>query len=264
MTKLSNPKIILWEREEYFIMIARRGRIGLIIPSANITAEYECPKLVPEGISVHFSRIYINEVSDPNEKEKALLEMGKNAIRAAGELSSIKPKVIAFCCTSGSFIKGRNYNDKIINNIEKKLGITTITTSSAVIEAFKILNLKKISMVTPYNDEIAEKEVYFFEKAINNFKVLKVINLGIIEALPKGNVSPTITYNLAREVNSSESQAIFISCTNLRTIEIIDRLEKDLNKPVVTSNQATVWAILKKMHVSGVDGYGKLFNYLGS
>ena len=199
------------------------------------------------------------EVKSPNEKEKALLELGKSVVRAAMELSSIKPKVIAFCCTSGSFIKGENYNNEIIKKIEEKVNITTITTTSAVIKAFKALNLKKISMVTPYNVEIAEKEAFFFEKAIKNFKVLRMKNLGIIEALPKGNLSPYMAYNCAKEVDLPKAEAIFISCTNFRTKEIIDLLEEDLSKPVITSNQATIWAALKEIGVGRMYNFGKLF-----
>ena len=124
-------------------MIGWRGRIGLIIPSTNTTIEYEYTKMAPQGISIHVSRVYNREVSDPKLKEASLLKMGKEINRAAKEVASVKPKVIAFCCTSGSFIKGKGYHQEIIKNIENETGITAITTSTAVLEAFKELNIKK-------------------------------------------------------------------------------------------------------------------------
>jgi maleate cis-trans isomerase len=80
--------------------------------------------------------------------------------------------------------------------------------------------------------------------------------------LPKGDLYPSSAYISAKEVDVPEAEAIFISCTAWRTIEIIELLEKDLGKPVITSNQATMWAILKKMGIRGVEGYGKLLREL--
>ena len=74
-------------------------------------------------------------------------------------------------------------------------------------------------------------------------------NLGIVAALPKRDLYPSSAYISAKEVGVPEAEVIFISCTAWRTIEIIDLLEKDLRKPVITSNQATMWAILKKMGI---------------
>ena len=243
-------------------MIGWRGRIGLIIPSTNTTVEYEYTKMAPDGISVHVSRIRYPETTDPKEKEKNLLRLGDDAIKAAKEVASVKPAVIAFCCTSGSFIAGEAHDKEIIDNIEKETGIPAITTSRAVLESFRQLNLKKIAMATPYNEEIAKKEVEYFEKIIPGFKIVAMRNLGIVAALPKGNLHPSSAYISAKEVDVPEAEAIFISCTAWRTIEIIGLLEKDLGKPVITSNQATMWALLKKMNIHSIEGYGKLLREL--
>ena len=243
-------------------MIGWRGRIGLIISSTDVVAEYECPQMVPDGISVHISRIYFPETTDPKEKEKGILKMGDDAIKAAKEVACVKPVIIAFCNTSGSFIKGEKHDKEIIDNIEKNTRIPAITTSTAILEVFEKFNIKKIAMATPYTEEIAEKEVKFLEKSIPNFKIVAMKNLNIVAALPKADLYPSSAYISAKEVDTMEAEAIFISCTGWRTIEIIELLEKDLGKPVITSNQATMWAILKKMGVCGVEGYGKLLREL--
>lgn len=250
------------KEEEVIIMIGWRGRIGLVIPSTNTTIEYEYSKMAPEGISVHVSRIPYPETTDPKEKEKNLLRLGDDAIKAAKEVASVKPAVIAFCCTSGSFIAGEAHDKEIIDNIEKETGIPAITTCRAVLESFRQLNLKKIAMATPYNEEIAKKEVEYFEKIIPGFKIVVMKNLGIVAALPKGKLHPSSAYISAKEVDVPEAEAIFISCTAWRTIGIINLLEKDLGKPVITSNQATMWALLKKMNIHSIEGYGKLLSQL--
>lgn len=242
-------------------MIGWRGRIGLLIPAPNTVIEYEFPKMSPEGVSIHISRIHYPETTNPQKKENNLIKMGSDAIHAAQEIACIKPDVIAFCCTSGSFIKGEGYNREIIKNIEKTTGIPTVTTSSAVLEVFKKLKLKKIVMATPYHKEVVEKEVEYFEKNIPGFKILATNNLGIIGGLPKGNLYPPSAHIAAKEVYIKEAEAIFISCTNWRTIEIINLLERDTGKPVITSNQATMWAILRKIGIcSGNDEYGQLLS----
>ena len=243
-------------------MIGWRGRIGLIISSPNTTIEYEYPKMTPDFISIHVSRIYFPETKDPKEKEENLFKMAEGVIKAAKEVACVKPEVIAFCCTSGSFIKGEKNNKEIINSIEEITGISALTTTTAVLEVFKKYNLKRVAMTTPYNEEIAEKEVQYFEKNMPGLKIVAKKNLGIIESLSKGYLYPSSAYLSAKEVNIPEADAIFISCTNWRTIEVIDLLEKDLGKPVITSNQATMWAILRKMGIHKVEGYGQLLREL--
>jgi maleate isomerase len=86
--------------------------------------------------------------------------------------------------------------------------------------------------------------------------------LGILSAFEKGNLEPSSAYIAAREVDSVDAEAIFISCTAWRTFEIIESLEKDTGKFVITSNQATLWATLKTMGISEIPGYGRLLGQL--
>ncbi|MDH5706815.1 MAG: maleate cis-trans isomerase, partial [Candidatus Aminicenantes bacterium] len=93
----------------------------------------------------------------------------------------------------------------------------------------------------------------------NGKEVLRIKGLGIVRNREVGNKEPSAAFELAREVFVHEAQGIFISCTNFRTIEAIDRLEKELKMPVISSNTATFWAMMKKAGVKkGLDGYGRL------
>lgn len=239
-------------------MIGWRARIGIIVPSTNTTCEYEFNRMAPEGVSIHTARAFNPKVTKPEEKAKALLEMDKGIVKAAKEVASVNPKVIAFCCTAGSFLKGKEYAKEIIDSIEKETGISAIVTSLAVCDALKKLNVNRIAMATPYNEDIADKEVEFLESVIPNLKVINTKNLGIVDAIAKGDLYPSSAYISAKEVDTPEAEAIFISCTAWRTIEIIELLENDLKKPVITSNGATMWSILKKIGIFKIEGYGKL------
>lgn len=243
-------------------MIGWRGRIGAIVPATNVNCEYELNKMVPEGISVHAARIFVHEVTDPKEKEEQILKLGEGIKKAAKDVAQVNPGIIAFCCTSGSFLGGKDHAKEIIDTIETETKIPAITTTTAVLGAFKKFNLKRIALATPYNEEIAEKEVQFFEEVIPGFKIVAMKNLGIVSGIRKGDLYPSSAYIAAREVDTPEAEAIFISCTAWNSIEVIELLEKDLKKPIITSNQATMWGILKKMGISGLEGYGRLLREL--
>jgi maleate isomerase len=114
--------------------------------------------------------------------------------------------------------------------------------------------------MTPYVDEINEKEKEFLEHNIPGLEVLSIKGLGIVGNLPKGKLNPFSSYPIIKKWDVNESEGIFISCTNWRTFEIIEYLEKDLKKPVITSNQAALWHALRIIGVKDrLNGLGKLF-----
>jgi len=229
-----------------------RARIGLIVPSSNTTMESEFWKLAPPGVSIHTSRIKLVEVT-----AEALKEMVKEVTRAAEELATAEVDVIVFGCTTGSLLEGIEWENRLRESIESKVGIKTVTTAQAVVEALRKLKAKKIVVATPYIDELNEREKKFLEE--NGFKVLKIKGLGIIKNSEIGKQEPWVAYRLAKEVFQKEADAVFISCTNFRTIEIIEALEQDLERPVVSSNTASFWYALRSIGITTkIEGYGKL------
>lgn len=251
-------------------MYGWRKRIGLLIPSVNTTMEPEFYKMIPEGVTIHTSRMLLRD----NLSFNSLIEMEGEVERATKELATAGVDIVIFGCTSGSFIKGYKYNIEISDKINKLLGKekTSITTSTAVIEALKLLKSKKIAVATPYPEEINQKEKLFLEEegfVVTNIKGLgfserkQVYPLTISPVSLIGLQEPYVAYKLAIDANTDDSDCIFISCTNLRTIEIIEKLEKDLGKPVISSNQATLAMALKKVGIrERIEGYGILFENL--
>lgn len=239
-------------------MYGWRGRIGLLVPSTNTTCEMEFHKLIPEGISIHTSRCFLGEDETPRERIASIVRMREGLIEAAKRLSSVQPDLIVWACTVGSFIKGKGYDVELIGNMEKEIGIPVITTSTAVLEAIKKMGVRNIAMATPYIDEINITEKNFFEESISGLKIVSMKGLGIVPNLPKGELFPETAYLAAKEVNTESSDCIFISCTNWRTLEIIDPLESDINKPVVSSVQATIWLTFRRLGLPNIQGYGRL------
>ena len=230
--------------------MVRRCRLGVMVPSSNVTMEYELYKMAPEGVTIHFTRIPQTE-----DTEEQLVAMINYVPQAAQLLAHARVDAIAFGCTSGSFIKGTGYDREIIKRIEENTGVPATTTTTAVLEALKLMEMRKISVGAPYTDPIMQKLKKLLED--NGFKVIKMKGLGLIKG--EGDLPLDVTYKLAREIDSPESDGIFISCTDFKTVEILEILEEDLGKPVVSSNQATMWKLLRLAGLkTKIRGFGTL------
>lgn len=237
-------------------MIGYRARLGILVPSANIVMEPEMYRMIPEGVTAHFARVWITE-DTPEELEKMI----DYVPRASIELSHALVDVYGFGCTSGSLVKGLGYDREIIARIKKETGKPATTTATACIQAFGEYGIKKISLATPYEKWLNEKEKIFFEA--NGIQVAAMDGLALSEAEAIASVDPGRIYRMAKAVDRPDADAIFISCTDFRGIETIRMLEQDLGKPVFTSNQVTLWGMLRLAGVkSSIHGYGRLLENL--
>ncbi|WP_461865406.1 maleate cis-trans isomerase family protein [Thermococcus sp.] len=223
-------------------MYGWRSRIGLIVPSSNTTMESEFWKMAPKGVSVHTARMNLTDVT-----EEALIKMESYAKAAAMRLADAAVDIIMYGCTSGSLLKGKGYDRQISQELERHSGIKTVTTSTAVLEALKELEISKLAVATPYIDDVNAKEKQFLEE--NGIEIVRMEGLGLIKNIEIGKQEPQTAYNLAKRIYTPNADGIFISCTNFRTIEVIDLLEMDLGVPVITSNQASMWFALRNLGI---------------
>ena len=236
-------------------MYGWRARIGLMIPSTVTTMDQEFNRLVPEGVSVHVTRLYHTSSS-----LEGLASLYDNIGRAAEELATAHVDIIVFGCTSGGLIKGKSYEEDIRNKIAKASNNTpAVTVIGSVIDALNTLKLKKLIIATPYIPEVYETEKIFMENM--GFKVLDIRGLNIEDSASISYEQPSSSYKLAKRLflDNPGAEGIFISCTNFRTMEIIDMLEKDTGLPVVTGVQATLWNCLRKVNCNEpILGHGRL------
>ncbi len=118
------------------------------------------------------------------------------------------------------------------------------------------MGIKKVSVATPYLEEVAKAAAKFIQDS--GIEVLDLNWLG--KATGIEDVSQESVYHMVRQVDKPESEAVFISCINLHTIELIDKLEADLGKPIISSNQATMWNLLRMAGIQDkLQKYGQLF-----
>ncbi|MGE0767510.1 MAG: hypothetical protein AB7L90_13680 [Hyphomicrobiaceae bacterium] len=232
----------------------RRARIGIVVPSVNTVMEPWAARVVPEGVSVHFSRMYI----PPETTAQSLIEMdrtdGKSALR---QLSSLFPHVMAYGCTASSIVQGLDYDEHLRAEIAEGYDVPATTAAHAIISALHAVGAKRISIVSPYPAKVDEAEHQYFSDA--GFDVLGGAFLGIVDGFKLAEPSSDTLFDLGRRGMDPSADALVVSCLNTRSHTVIDRLEDELGKPVVTSTQATLWHAMRLAGITDrVEGCGTL------
>lgn len=228
------------------------ARIGLIIPSSNRLTEPQFNAYAPAGVGVHVTRLRMT-----GKFRKPLRELERPLTEAAEALSDVKPGVIVFHCTANSMESGRAHEKAIVDIVESASGCPTITTAQAITQAFDRFGIKKLVLISPYVKATNQLEVNYLTET--GYIVLHELGLGL-ETHAYSTVTPQEWKNVVKENTRADADGYFLSCTNTRMIEAIDDLERDLEKPVINSNQATLWACLKKLGIPHTDKkLGRLF-----
>lgn len=227
-----------------------RLRIGLLVPSSNTTMEPDFHSMAPEGVSVHTARMRLDEVTPDG-----LIRMADDAERGAALLATAGVDVIVYGCTTGSLVGGVKWEESLVRNIRENTGVRATSTSGAVVLALRSLSARRVGVATPYTDVLNRLETQFLED--HGFQVAAIEGLGLVDNLEIGRVERDVIEGLIEAV-ASEADTIFISCTNLPALDLIDGLERRHGRPVVTSNQASLWAALRDSGVKEIPGYGEL------
>jgi maleate isomerase len=237
-------------------MYGWRAKAGVILPSLNVTMEPELYRMAPDGISLHFTRMILTEGT-----KEGLELMHKDVEPCTKLLMTAEVDLILFGCTSGSLIGGAGWDTKIIDQIEKISKIKAITTSTAVIEVLKALNAKKITIGTPYIDQVNQLEKKFLEDS--GFTVTNIVGLGYTTGAQLHKENAESAYKFVKGLEREGADCVFLSCTDFHSLNAIKYLEQDIRLPVVTSNNASMWAILKHLGIGTyMESYGKIFTEL--
>lgn len=233
-------------------MYGYRERIGLILPSTNTVAEQEFFRMAPEGISTHVTRVKLTATNP-----EGLKAMADNANRAADELMSCLSDVIVYGCTSGSFLQGVEWERQFRQSLCEQTGRPVLTTANNCHLALRALGKKKITIATPYIDPLNRAACRFYSDL--GYDIVSVKGMGIEVATNIGKNPPSAIYDLGRSAVTRDTQVLFLSCTGIRSIEIVEQLEQDLGIPVFSSNIANLWAAMRTQGIGEkLAGYGSL------
>jgi maleate isomerase len=227
--------------------------IGLIIPSSNRLTEPQFNAYAPSGVGIHITRLRMT-----GKFRKSLHELKRPLTEAAEALSDVKPSVIVFHCTANSMEAGVAHEKAIVEIVEQASQCPTITTAQALTQAFRHFGIKKLVLISPYVKETNQLEVNYLNET--GYTVVRELGLGL-ETHAYSSITPEEWKKIVKENTRSDADGYFLSCTNTRMIEAIEDLERDLDKPVISSNQATLWACLKRLGIKHSDQkLGRLFN----
>lgn len=230
------------------------AKIGLIIPSTNTVNEYEWYKMAPPGISIHTARALLTGKATQSSYDI----MAQNTRKAAEELATAECDIVAYGCTSGSFLCSR---EEITRDLAAICGCPATTTSDSIIAAFRALGVKRLAMGTPYVDFVNQGELKFLRDEGIEVVAWHGMGLGETQAERRSinRVPPQSVFRMARLIDRPEAEAIFLSCTALPAAMLIADLEAEIGKPVITSNQATFWNVLRTLKLNmKVKGFGRL------
>ena len=235
------------------------GRIGVVYPSDGVL-DWEFWRCVPDGVSVHVTRSLSSANLDPSlspAQKHVVMAESTDIEDAARTFSLIGADCVAYACTAASFTRGVGYDAEIIKRIEVASGSPATTTSTSAVAALQELGARKVAVAAPYEDEVCERLQKFLEES--GFEVVGLKNLGL-EGMDIGCVPLDEVCALARQADTPEADCLFISCTALRTIEVLDHLEQELGKPVVSANQAMMWHTLRIADIpTRLEGLGSLY-----
>jgi maleate isomerase len=240
--------------KEPFEQLGPMGRVGLIALATDLCSEADLHSMFPTGVELYTNRV---QNANPTTLEN-LRKMAPDIGRAArGIVPDVDLDVMIYGCTSGTVAIGEMEVFQSMKNARGDYPCTTPIT--AAMAAFETLGAKKISILTPYirsvNLEVAE---YFVGRGLD---IVNIAGFELSSDAEMTAVSNESIYRAAIEVCHAQSDLLFISCTALRAAQLVHRLEKALNKPVVTSNQALVWHALELIGKPySVVGFGTLFS----
>jgi len=250
-----------------------RARLGLMLPSLNVTTEPEFYRMVPEGVTVHTTRMRLEKAT-----QESYADLAKDVPDAVTLLSHSRVHAMAFACTSGSLFGGIGYDKAIIETMQKNTNLPCTTTSTAVVEALRAMGIRKVCVGTPYVVWVNQLEQKFLEGSGFEVASMRTIVEDVREVFGDvpddagpdvrflvNAVPPQRVYEFAvHKVYRAECDGVFLSCMGLPTLGVIKLLENDLDKPVISSNQATLWKLMKMAGIPTkpyMEQFGSLFSH---
>ena len=228
-------------------------KLGLMVPSSNTSVEIDFRRVARPGLSVHTARMWLTG-SDADVLDR----MNEDLETAARQLGSAAVELIVYACTGGSLYGGIGHDTETARRVtELTGGIPAVTTTTAVLEALRALDIKRLTLLTPYPERMTEIVRNFMED--NGFEVLSVAGRGHGDNLEIGDDPLESITAFALDHLAEAADGIFCSCTNWRSMAVAEAIEAATGKPVVTSNQATIWATYRRLGITEpIEGYGRL------
>lgn len=231
----------------------QRG-VGVVAPF-DFALDRELWRWVPDDVSLHVTRTPFVPVEVGLDLARLVSEHETLGV-AVRALSSVAPEVVVYACTSGSFVGGLAGERAMTTEMSREGGIPAVTTSGALLSALQEMSVRRVALVTPYTRSVTRSlEEYLGEAGI---EVSGRSFLGLTREIWRVPYREVVA--MAHAAATDEPDALFISCTNLPTYDIIPQLEAELRLPVLSANQVTMWDALRLIGEHAVGPYQALLD----
>ena len=231
-----------------------KPKVGLIVLATDFMIEKDFID-VTKGMGID---LFVNRIHTyfPLTSEN-LIKMSNTLTEVSKDiLPDEKLDCVVYGCTSGTIVAGYDSIKKKIELAKPEAKVTT--PSTAATNALKKMNVSKVSIFTPYSKKLNDEVVNYFKK--ENFIVTSNSYFDILNDADIAKIDPDYLYDVISKMNLGDAEAVFLSCTNLPALSILDKLEKKLNKVVLSSNQVLIWDTLQSVGKNNsIKGFGKLF-----
>jgi maleate cis-trans isomerase len=239
-----------------------RAKIGVLVPFTNVNLEPDLELMRPPDCTLHFHRMGGYDVDEiPGSDQMAGLG-ASDISEDLRLLSGVRPDVILYGCTSATLSHGLEFDRDLAAKITEGSGAISLTAAGSLMTAIQSLGVKKVGFSSPYVGEINTQAVDFL--AENRVNTVNIADIGrTLGNYGQGELAPDEVYDLALKADHPDAEAIVLSCTDMRSVEALPDIEKELDKPVVTSNQAMMFCLMQALKIERHNALpGRLFDLL--
>jgi len=232
--------------------IEKRHRVGLLVPSSNSTQEPEFLQMLPESVSLHVARLSLSRI-DPESTVAIVAELEKESRK----LADATVDIVVLAATAPSTRLGKGYDAQLIRRMEEASGKPATTAATAMLDAFATLGVRRVALAAAWSEATNNWVAAFLES--HGIEVPSQLAMGVVSNNEVGRLDPDTAFQHGRKADCKDADAVFLACGNWWTASIVESLERAVGKPVLTTNNMTVWHALKKLGVrEGVPGFGRL------
>lgn len=237
-------------------------RIGVLVPFTNTILEPDMVRMCPDGATVHFQRMggYDSEAIPGSEQMAGL---GASDIgRDLEMLLGVRPRAVLYGCTSATLTHGSEFDARLAADIKERSGVLALTAAGCVVEALRAIGAENVGFTSPYVGGINDQAVAFLKQ--NGIRTVSRADIGrALDNYEQARLSPDAIAELALRADHPDAQAIVLSCTDMRSLEAVSRIEGKTGKTVVSSNQAMMFCLSRRLGIpSSERAPGRLFGYL--
>ena len=232
--------------------IEKKKRLGLLVPSSNSTQEPEFVQMLPAPVSLHVTRLSLSRI-DPESTLNIVAELEKESRK----LADAAVDIVVLAATAPSTRMGKGYDAQLIKRMEDASGKPATTAATAMLDAFAAMGVRRVALAAAWSETTNKWVAAFLES--HGIEVVSQVAMGVVDNNDVGRLPPDTAFEHGRKADRKEADAVFLACGNWWTASIVEKLEQALGKPVLTTNNMTVWQALKKIGVhEGVEGFGRL------